>query len=317
MLLADEDVVTVAKRAEMTPLPSPVGQLAERTPDSALLRARDLATAFRADAREAQRAESAGFGAIAPVREAPMEASLPPLAMPGPTRTPSNPPVVAQRVPALEGPPAFETPIPAAVTFGPPPAGPPLPTPAPPFVLPDPPPRRAPLPSLLTIGPGRRSLSAFGAILVSAVTATIVVSVALGAFVRRDRGAPATAPTASMTVAPSAPPAQATPPPTPTMAQTATPAPAATSTTAPSGDPSELPFGYGYLTVLSPANANVYISGKLVGAVNKPIRVRCGRWFIRLAATQEGRYPEWVTPGETALVPCQQSVRLEMNPRGL
>jgi hypothetical protein len=77
-----------------------------------------------------------------------------------------------------------------------------------------------------------------------------------------------------------------------------------------------LPYGYGYLTVASPANANVYVSGKLAGPVNKPLKVRCGRWFIRLAAPQEGgRYPEWVSAGETVIVPCQESTRLEMGPR--
>ena len=65
----------------------------------------------------------------------------------------------------------------------------------------------------------------------------------------------------------------------------------------------------------SPATANVFVSGKLAGPVNKPLKVRCGRWFIRLATTQEGRYPDWVSPGETVLVACQDSTRIEMNPR--
>jgi len=49
--------------------------------------------------------------------------------------------------------------------------------------------------------------------------------------------------------------------------------------------------------------------------VNKPLKVRCGRFFIRLAAPQEGKYPEWVSKGETVVVACQDSTRLEMGPR--
>jgi hypothetical protein len=211
-------------------------------------------------------------------------------------------------------PPAVETPSPS-IRFGPPPSGPI----APPGYRPsnevetlpqlpthEPPVRRAPLPSLLTTGPGRRSLSAFGAIVVSAVTASVVVAVALVAFGRRDRAIPAASTTPPT---PTAPPAVG-----PVPSQTAVAAPHAPSA---SPDPATLPLGFGYLTILSPADANVYLSGKLLGPVNKPMRVRCGRWFIRLAAPQEGRYPEWVTPGETVVVPCQESARLEMSPRGL
>ena len=64
----------------------------------------------------------------------------------------------------------------------------------------------------------------------------------------------------------------------------------------------------------SPAVATVYMSGKLAGPVNKALKVRCGRWFIRLAAPQEGHFPEWVSPGETVVVPCQGSTRIDMGP---
>ena len=67
--------------------------------------------------------------------------------------------------------------------------------------------------------------------------------------------------------------------------------------------------------MVSPANANVFVSGKLAGPVNKPLKVRCGRWFIRLAAPQEGRYPEWVSAGETVLVACQESTKLDLGGR--
>jgi eukaryotic-like serine/threonine-protein kinase len=205
------------------------------------------------------------------------------------------------------GAPPPATPAPASVSFGaPPPVATPLPAPAAPaFRLDDPPPRRAPLPSLLTIRPGRRSLSAMGSALVSALTATLVVSVALYFFVHRDKpaasGAGASSSSPALIPAP-APLSSAASPPT-------------ASAVAGEGNPADLPYGYGYLTVVSPAVANVYVSGKLAGPVNKPLKVRCGRWFIRLAAPQEGRYPEWVSTGETVLVACQDSTKLDMGGR--
>jgi hypothetical protein len=89
-----------------------------------------------------------------------------------------------------------------------------------------------------------------------------------------------------------------------------------TATASAEANPTLLPYGYGYLTVVSPANATVYVSGKLAGPVNKPLKVRCGTWFIRLAAPSEGgRYPEWVSKGETAVVPCQEATRLDISPK--
>jgi eukaryotic-like serine/threonine-protein kinase len=185
----------------------------------------------------------------------------------------------------------------------PPSEAPPPPDPVP-LPIPDPPRRRAPMPSLLTIRPGRRTLSAFGSAVVSAFTATLVVSVALYFFVRRDKGvAPSASASASALHAPAAPPSPSS--------SAAAPA---SSGTASAGNPADLPYGFGYLTVVSPASANVYVSGKLAGPVNTALRVRCGRWFIRLAAPQEGRYPEWVSTGETVVVGCQESTRLEMSP---
>ena len=192
-------------------------------------------------------------------------------------------------------------PAPAVVRFGPPPAAAPAPTPAPApaaflpatpqpapaaqppppprLSIPEPPPRRPPLPSLLTIGPGRRSLSTFGTIVVSAFTATAVVSLALYLFVHRDKGA-AGAASASASAAPGPPPRPFAPPRL---------SPSASASAA--ANPADLPFGFGYLTIVSPAKANVYVSGKLAGPVNKALKVRCGRWFIRLAAPQEGHTP--------------------------
>jgi hypothetical protein len=157
---------------------------------------------------------------------------------------------------------------------------------------------------LLTIGPGRRSLSAIGAIVVSAITATVVASAAIYFFVVRDKSSSRSGGAASAAVAVTAAPGPSAVPASPTPSASAGPV-----------NPADLPYGYGYLTVVSPATANVFVSGKLAGPVNKPLKVRCGRWFIRLATTQEGRYPDWVSPGETVLVACQDSTRIEMNPR--
>jgi hypothetical protein len=225
----------------------------------------------------------AAGGPVAPVR-----ALAPSLAL---VPSPAPPSVEPSSVSIRFGAPPSATPAPASVTFG-----------LPPFAVPPPPPR-APLPSLLTLGPGRRSLSAMGAIVVSAVTATVVVSVAIYVFVIRDKISSRSPGVSSAAVVTAAPASSAAPAPPPPSASTSAPSPA------------DLPFGYGYLTVASPASANVFVSGKLAGPVNKPLKVRCGRWFIRLATLQEGRYPDWVTAGETVLVACQESTRIEMNPR--
>ncbi len=149
--------------------------------------------------------------------------------------------------------------------------------PPPRLSIPDPPPRRPPLPSLLTIGPGRRSLSTFGTIIVSALTATAVVSLALYLFIHRDKGPQRgqrlrQRGTRACRARRCARPRYRRPP----------------RSASASANPADLPFGYGYLTIVSPAKANVYVSGKLAGPVNKPLKVRCGRFFIRLAAPQEG-----------------------------
>ncbi len=239
------------------------------------------------------------FGAPPPAPPAASPAP-PPLEPPPPTIRVGPPPAATPPPPIYDGASRQPTPAPSPAAFTSPFA--PQPAPPPPRLsIPDPPPRRPPLPSLLTIGPGRRSLSTFGTMLVSAFTATVVVSVALYAFVRRDKG-PAAAASASAATA-------ITPP--PSAPPTLVPAAASPSSSAIAGsNASDLPYGYGYLTVASPANANVYVSGKLAGPVNKPLKVRCGRWFIRLAAPQEGgRYPEWVSGGETVVVACQESTR--------
>ena len=74
------------------------------------------------------------------------------------------------------------------------------------------------------------------------------------------------------------------------------------------------PAGQGYITVTFPGSANVYISGKYLGPANKPLQVRCGTWFVRLARPIDAKFPEWVTLGKTVNVTCQGSTRMMMQP---
>jgi hypothetical protein len=147
---------------------------------------------------------------------------------------------------------------------------------------------------------------------VSAVTAACV-AVSLYLLVFRGTSGGTTTPqaaTASATVAATTPP-----PPTATAvvpASTTTAAPSADAAPAASVNPADLPYGFGYLYVASPATANVYLSGKIAGPVNTPLKVRCGRFFVRLAAPPESRYPEWVSPGTTVVVACQELTRLDL-----
>ncbi len=199
----------------------------------------------------------------------------------------------------------------AAPVFGAPPVFSPGPPPVgsastraatiPDGVHPPPPRPRAPSPSLLA--ETRRTLGTGGTIGVSALTATVVV---VAAFVLRDRPPPPNTSTSTEAIAPAPIP----PPPAPA---TAAATPSAVASAAPPSV-ANLPAGFGYLTVVSPALAHVYISGKRLGPANEALEVRCGRWFVRLAAPREGRYPEWVSRGETVDVGCQAATRIEILP---
>ena len=161
----------------------------------------------------------------------------------------------------------------------------------------------------------RRPLTTMGTVIVSAITATLVVVFAFYMLSHRDSGpTEPTEPRASGSVSarPTAIAAAPVPLPPPLPAATAT----SSADAAPAANPAELPYGYGYLVVASPASANVYLSGKLAGPVNQPLKVRCGRWFVRLAATPETRYPEWVSGGETVVIACQRSTRLTLGAAG-
>lgn len=157
---------------------------------------------------------------------------------------------------------------------------------------------------------GRRSLTLTGTIAVSAGTATAVALVLIYVFSRGDstKGA---SPGASARASASASAALKPPPPPSTPPPATTPPPPA-SALAP--NPNDLPYGYGYLIVTAKRDANVYVSGKFAGPVNQALKVKCGRFFVRLASPREGRYPEWVSGGETVLVGCQEVTRIDISP---
>ena len=166
------------------------------------------------------------------------------------------------------------------------------------------------------IAPAPRAARKPGSLLITvAVSAATASVVAIGLYLLLPRGgaAPQPSPAASASIAtiqassmPPAPVASA-------AASAAAPEVDAGGPATPSANPADLPYGFGYLTVTSPATANVYLSGKIAGAVNQPLRVRCGRWFVRLAAPPESRYPEWVSAGETVVVACQQATRVDLS----
>jgi hypothetical protein len=63
----------------------------------------------------------------------------------------------------------------------------------------------------------------------------------------------------------------------------------------------------GYLTVKGPSMADVYLNGMHRGPTNRPLRVACGRFYLRLAPPDPGRFPAWIGPGETVSIPCRAS----------
>lgn len=155
------------------------------------------------------------------------------------------------------------------------------------------------------------SRSMVGTIIVSAATATLVAVVWI-VIAYRAPSSPTGAETALNTTATaSGAPAPLPPalPPAPLPAETTRPAPASEEPNAES-----LPAGQGYITVTFPGSANVYISGKYLGPANKPLQVRCGTWFVRLARPIDAKFPEWVTLGKTVNVTCQGSTRMMMQP---
>lgn len=91
------------------------------------------------------------------------------------------------------------------------------------------------------------------------------------------------------------------------------PKPSATATTSDEGPPPPLPYGQGYLTVVYPGEATVYVSGRKLGQTNTRLQNKCGRYFIRIAKTGDGPYPEWLSAGQPVAIPCQDSIRIEIS----
>ncbi len=176
----------------------------------------------------------------------------------------------------------------------------------------------------LPMGPGgyrvrsqERTLTPAQQILLTTLTAAVVV--AIGLFVLQRTSA-ATANAHATTAAPVA--VQSAAAPTTTQADRApsdrssgdgnhaTPV-LDTKTQGP--DASVLSEQLAYLTVKGPAEADVYINGMRKGPTNQPIVVPCGRWFLRLAPPNPGRFPAWLGKGETVLIACRQTTVLNVN----
>jgi eukaryotic-like serine/threonine-protein kinase len=181
--------------------------------------------------------------------------------------------------------------------------------------------------------PPPRPLTAPESIGVAALTAALVVGLGI-VILERDsllgdeqaaEDGPASAanavpgPAATEPTAPETHAASVAPPAVPsTPAQSAAPAPAEPPAEPlaepPPLDGTSLPGGHGYLTVTSRVEADVYLHGKRVGVSNEPLVVLCGRWFLRLATPNPGRFPSWIGPGETVYVGCQTDTTMEMDP---
>ena len=180
-----------------------------------------------------------------------------------------------------------------------------------------------------------KPLSALQSIGIAALTAAVVVAAGILLADRDPRPSPgvpiasaaatAVAPTTPAVVrsaaatTPAATEATAVAPTPPSTASAASPSPSAAPVVdagaAGAGAGGDLPAGYGSLTVQFPAPADVFVNGAAVGVVNTPIKVICGRWFIRIGqANDAGRARSWVTRGTTVDVPCQAATTVEMRP---
>jgi serine/threonine-protein kinase len=239
---------------------------------------------------------------------APIQFGLPPAAPLGGGVHFGPPPFLPAGVTPLPGGvtplPGGITPIPGAVPiqFGLPPAIPPAQAPP-----------EGEITQSRSFAQAQRSL--VGTIAVSASTATLVAVIWISIAYYRSSPTPdrdATLPPAS------APPPVTAPPPPPKP--TAVPAPASAAPTAKASVPPEdldgssLPAGIGFLTVRFPEPANVYLSGRLMGAANGPLKVRCGQWWVRVAKPVEAKYPEWLSKGMTVNVACQGSTSVNLQP---
>ncbi|UQA62347.1 serine/threonine-protein kinase [Polyangium aurulentum] len=234
-----------------------------------------------------------------------------PLAAPPPLVTP-NPPSFGMPAPSFGAPPAPAT---SPIRFGPPPAAAPAAVPpqfaAPPLGAP---PQAAPVAGTTTAGAWqapnapRQSRRPSAMVLAIAGVITGLVAAAIVVFALQREGGGGSTP-------------ENAPSPSAIASTLPTTLPATGSSGSPeaprAGDPVvpvDLPPGFGYLTVDFPTPGNVYISGRKLGPTGQRLQVQCGRWFVRVANQGDSRFPEWVSPGETVLVPCQDATRVEMKP---
>jgi len=153
-----------------------------------------------------------------------------------------------------------------------------------------------------------RPLSALESIGVASVTAGIVVGIGI---LVADRSPPRPAPPPTLPPGTLVPAAR--PEPSPLGGGTTVPPQPTSTGSAEAG--MDLPGGFGYITVVSPVNAMVFVNGGLAGPTNEPVKATCGRRFVRLGTVNEGvRFPAWVAPGRTVIIPCQAAVTVEIRP---
>ncbi|WP_156041561.1 hypothetical protein [Chondromyces apiculatus] len=122
---------------------------------------------------------------------------------------------------------------------------------------------------------------------------------------------------------PSSPSASAVNDGAPTAAPIDTAAPAASveptasaASAAPPPDASTLPATKGYLVVNSPQQASVYVNGVFSGNTGEPLTVLCGTRNVRLGklTTDASAVPEWVAPGQPAIIACKATTTVSFSP---
>lgn len=262
-----------------------------------------------ATSRSPSELEAAGFGQgqsgtnadAAPISRRRLESANTELMRlpPQKAETPSNP-VAPLATPPLGPPPAAKP-----VRFGPRPN-----TPEPPKL------KRGFAPPPVPPTPERKRPSVIMLALTFGIVAIGVALVVL-AFSDKPNQAATNGPMASASMS------QSAPVPSPSAAKTTTKAPATNARPTASAlppqaasaetSPPPLPYGQGYLTVVYPEDATVYVSGRKLGQTNTRLQNRCGRYFVRIAKTADGPYPEWLSAGQPVPIPCQDSIRVEIS----
>ncbi|WP_218920021.1 hypothetical protein [Chondromyces crocatus] len=173
---------------------------------------------------------------------------------------------------------------------------------------------------------GKRSPSI---LLLGAAAAILVAGVTYWALTKNgpeptpEPSRPTTTPTSQATAVDTTPEptGEAPTPPVPatagttTATDTAAPAPTATTTAgAAEPDPTTLPVTKAYLVVNSSPPASVYVNGVFSGNTDEPLAVLCGTRNVRLGklTTDTTAVPEWVSPGQPAIIPCRKITTITM-----